>query len=522
MRYALIPLLGLLSSDAFAVTAIPPPPVPELYAPSGWELDARTNSLARKRDVPAGHFKTVMSDGRVAWSRVNAVSGNVGTRAFTVPVTEHIVASSVSTSRFATALIFAARVSRFSLPTLILGLLVEYGVRKCFEPGGWCSSQSKIGLEDLGPSSDWVAYDYASGTMKSCAEVNGHLFKQGQIFVVEKGASSGAFVYPNGNTSGGVCRLRWGAELVESNLQPLPLTEGRLTTAIERGLEEGGAKKRLDVANAMEAEGYAPWNEEDGISTVTADPFALPDVVENYRVTRADGSVSQITRTVSDVVTVTAEKGEISSVKLNVNVKRTISEVEKSADTGQIIRNDQTVQNLSPEKSSSSSGSHSTLSSGGSSSGGFSGVGNSPVKPLPSPSKTQSSQSQSQSEVPRGPSSSSNMTEQQTNPERRSPKEGESVTECDKRPNLASCKEFGDVPSLELPTSTINVNLSPLPSFLGEGSCPADRTTALRSGGVIAFSYRPACEFMTSLKPVILAMASFVAVLIFTGAVRRD
>ena len=87
-------------------------------------------------------------------------------------------------------------------------------------------------------------------------------------------------------------------------------------------------------------------------------------------------------------------------------------------------------------------------------------------------------------------------------------------TECDKNPDKVGCAKLGDAPAD--PTlgtkSIVPTSITPV-TIGGNGTCPAD--VPLPHGA--AFSWQPACDFASGLKPIILAMAWIAAAGIVLG-----
>lgn len=94
---------------------------------------------------------------------------------------------------------------------------------------------------------------------------------------------------------------------------------------------------------------------------------------------------------------------------------------------------------------------------------------------------------------------------------------------CKLHPEIAACAQLGTNPSDTPPAVTsqpLNVNLS-LPSSVA-GSCPADYTRTLTGGKVLSWTWQPACDFASGVRPVVLAMAFLAAAYIVSGSVRVD
>jgi len=96
----------------------------------------------------------------------------------------------------------------------------------------------------------------------------------------------------------------------------------------------------------------------------------------------------------------------------------------------------------------------------------------------------------------------------------------ESPTQCDKYPNSLGCAELGTVDDSVIPTESRSIaSIAPV-TVGGAGSCP-EPLTADFMGQTVSFSYDMPCQFATSLKPLILAIAWLSAGLIFIGGVRQ-
>jgi len=83
-------------------------------------------------------------------------------------------------------------------------------------------------------------------------------------------------------------------------------------------------------------------------------------------------------------------------------------------------------------------------------------------------------------------------------------------TDCDKYPNSVGCSELGDVPAAELLT-TQDVPLSLSPSSWGSGTCPVPKQWNLNLSPGQTFDYQPTCDFLTYLKPILLAIGWMIA-----------
>lgn len=95
---------------------------------------------------------------------------------------------------------------------------------------------------------------------------------------------------------------------------------------------------------------------------------------------------------------------------------------------------------------------------------------------------------------------------------------------CESNPDSLACAEM-DTPDGEIPRSEREVTYEAEDSGIaGSGSCPANKTLTLSNGQVItAYDWEPACANITTyVRPVVLATAAFIALLILVPAVRSD
>lgn len=96
----------------------------------------------------------------------------------------------------------------------------------------------------------------------------------------------------------------------------------------------------------------------------------------------------------------------------------------------------------------------------------------------------------------------------------------ENKVQCDKYPNSLGCAELGTVDDLPVPEETRSIAAITPVSIGGAGSCP-EPLTATFMGQSVSFSYDMPCQFASSLKPLILAIAWLSSGLIFIGGVRQ-
>jgi len=95
-------------------------------------------------------------------------------------------------------------------------------------------------------------------------------------------------------------------------------------------------------------------------------------------------------------------------------------------------------------------------------------------------------------------------------------------TDCDKYPEASGCKELGtpdDTVNLETQNPSMTVN--PLSFGGGQASCPPDKVVSV-SGQSISIPYGHMCSLAGWIKPILLAIAWFVAASIVAGSVRPE
>ena len=94
------------------------------------------------------------------------------------------------------------------------------------------------------------------------------------------------------------------------------------------------------------------------------------------------------------------------------------------------------------------------------------------------------------------------------------------IDQCKLHPESLGCKEFDSPTVPELETKDIQISISPSGGFgPSGGSCPAPRQ--LKSGGAV-FSFQPFCDYMTALRPVLIAVSWLSASMIVIGASRKE
>ena len=98
-------------------------------------------------------------------------------------------------------------------------------------------------------------------------------------------------------------------------------------------------------------------------------------------------------------------------------------------------------------------------------------------------------------------------------------------TDCEKFPDSAGCAVLGtEVSTAKMSNDVIDLGASFTPVDLGQTSafaCPSPFTGSIQ-GQTYEFSYQPICDVMQGVRPVVLAIAWFVATMVFVGGVRQS
>lgn len=95
--------------------------------------------------------------------------------------------------------------------------------------------------------------------------------------------------------------------------------------------------------------------------------------------------------------------------------------------------------------------------------------------------------------------------------------EKEKATFCEANPMSIACVELGQLEDKPLEVVELPVNVTYTPWGASNAQCPAPTTIPLWGGDSISVSYQPVCDFVTKLRPLIIALAFFIAGLIITG-----
>lgn len=88
---------------------------------------------------------------------------------------------------------------------------------------------------------------------------------------------------------------------------------------------------------------------------------------------------------------------------------------------------------------------------------------------------------------------------------------------CKKNPMSIACIELGTVEDKPLEVVELPVNVTYTPWGASNAQCPAPTVIPLWGGDSISVTYQPVCDFVTKLRPLIIALAFFIAGLIITG-----
>lgn len=96
-------------------------------------------------------------------------------------------------------------------------------------------------------------------------------------------------------------------------------------------------------------------------------------------------------------------------------------------------------------------------------------------------------------------------------------------TDCDKNPKALGCMDAGDVADTEtLGTKNAATSITPVSVGADNGTCPAPRVIHIPVvGSSVNFSFDKVCEFMSMIRPVVLALAWLGAGLITVGGFRN-
>lgn len=89
---------------------------------------------------------------------------------------------------------------------------------------------------------------------------------------------------------------------------------------------------------------------------------------------------------------------------------------------------------------------------------------------------------------------------------------------CQAHPEILACAELGKAPDAEsLEEKTKDVNVTPMSGWGGGGTCPSAKVVHV-AGRDVPIPFDLVCDFMSGLKPIILALAWLSAAMILIGA----
>lgn len=98
------------------------------------------------------------------------------------------------------------------------------------------------------------------------------------------------------------------------------------------------------------------------------------------------------------------------------------------------------------------------------------------------------------------------------------PKEKEQTKFCDDNPQSIACQEMGEAEPEPIEPDDKQFQLDTSQSWgAANGACPASPSVTLFTGKVITFDYRPTCDFLALLRPIIIAFALMTALFIALG-----
>lgn len=94
---------------------------------------------------------------------------------------------------------------------------------------------------------------------------------------------------------------------------------------------------------------------------------------------------------------------------------------------------------------------------------------------------------------------------------------------CEVFPDIVACIEPGEAEDSELPEQEIQSTFTPEGGFgAGTASCPAPQQLATGLAGTLQVSWQPMCDFVSALRPIVIAIAGLSAALIFLGGFKED
>jgi len=89
---------------------------------------------------------------------------------------------------------------------------------------------------------------------------------------------------------------------------------------------------------------------------------------------------------------------------------------------------------------------------------------------------------------------------------------------CKENPQSIACSELGELEDEEITPDERPFHITPeSPWGQGSASCPTPETQTLRTGAMVTFSYQPTCDFFSSIRPAVIAVAFLAALYIALG-----
>lgn len=89
---------------------------------------------------------------------------------------------------------------------------------------------------------------------------------------------------------------------------------------------------------------------------------------------------------------------------------------------------------------------------------------------------------------------------------------------CDDNPQSIACLELGQLEDEQITPDERPFHITPeSPWGQGSASCPNPETETLRTGATVTFSYQPTCDFFSSIRPAVIAVAFLAALYIALG-----
>lgn len=89
---------------------------------------------------------------------------------------------------------------------------------------------------------------------------------------------------------------------------------------------------------------------------------------------------------------------------------------------------------------------------------------------------------------------------------------------CDDNPQSIACVELGQLEDEQTTLDERPFHITPeSPWGQGSASCPTPETETLRTGATVTFSYQPTCDFFSSIRPAVIAVAFLAALYIALG-----